>query len=178
VAEFIWFRIAAEMCIRDDRVLQGLEGPSFHATEPGGDGLAIWQRTNDGALTFCLWEIKNHVGISPLNNTVSRAYHQLDTRATEYLAKLTGVQAVARDDPGVDELYARLVDLWVDNSDRSGAGVAVATHAHFAPTRCFSTMQNHFPGRTGPGQLEGFVVAIADFGVFTRDVRERVWTAL
>lgn len=178
VAEFIWFRIAAEMHVHPERVLRSLEGPSFHATEPGGDGLAIWQRTNDAVLTFCLWEIKNHVGISALSDTVSRAYQQLDTRATEYLAKFTAVQAVARVDPEVDEVYARLVDLWVDNSDRSGAGVAVATHAQLAPSRCFSTMHNHFPGRTGPGQLEGIVVAIADFVTFTRDVRERVWTAL
>ena len=178
VAEFIWFRIAGEMGVHAERVLQRLEGPSFHATEPGGDGLAVWQRTADGTLTFCLWEIKNHVGDSALSATVARAYHQLDTRATEYLAKLTGVEAVARADPEVDKLYARLVDLWVDNSDRAGAGVAVATHAPLAPSRCFSTMHNHFPSRTGPWQLEGIVVAIADFAAFTRDVRERVWIAL
>ncbi len=178
VAQFIWFRLAAEMHTHPERVLLSLEGPNFHATEPGGDGLAIWRRTQDNVLTFCLWEIKSHVGVAPMSNAVSRAYKQLDARATEYLAKFTAIQTVARDDPQIDDLCANLVDLWINNSFQSGAGVGVATHAPLAPSRCFSTMHKHFPALSSPGQLEGVVAAIADFGVFTRNVRERIWIAL
>jgi hypothetical protein len=177
LAEYVWYQLSAELDDAPERLLR-LEGPSFHATEPGGDGLAVWARGADGLLAFCLWEIKSHIGAAAISSTVGRAYRQLGTRATEYLAKLTSIEAVARVDPALDELYAGLVDLWVDRSDRAGAGVAVATHAHLAPARCFSTMERHFPGRTSPGQLQGLIAAIGDFANFTRDVRERVWMPL
>jgi hypothetical protein len=178
VAQFLWFRLSAELDRHPDRSLRRLEGPGFHITEPGGDGLAIWERTADGLLVFNLWEIKNHVGVSPISGTIGRAYRQLDGSATKYLAKLTSVEAVAREDPTMNALYAQLVDLWVDYSDRAGAGVAIATHGHRAPSRCFTTMHDHFPGRTGPHQLEGLVAAVGDFSAFTLDVRERIWTPL
>lgn len=177
LAEYVWYQLSAELDDVPERLIR-LEGPSFHATEPGGDGLAVWARVADGLLAFCIWEIKSHIGAAGISSTVGRAYRQIGTRATEYLAKLTGIEAVARADPALDELYAGLVDLWVDCSDRAGAGVAVVTHAHLAPARCFSTMYHHFPGRTSPGQLQGLVAAIGDFATFTRDVRERVWTPL
>ncbi|MDQ1250205.1 MAG: hypothetical protein QG597_4584, partial [Actinomycetota bacterium] len=44
VAEFLWYRIAQESDRRPGNVLKRLEGPDFHATAPGGDGLAVWER--------------------------------------------------------------------------------------------------------------------------------------
>ena len=102
VAEFVWYQLAQEINIRSGRRLRRLEGPSFHATEPGGDGLTVWELETDATLTFCLWEIKNHVGESALSATVGRAYQQLEERATEYLAKLTEIAAAASAEDGVD----------------------------------------------------------------------------
>lgn len=177
VAEFLWYRLTEELGDQPERKLRRLEGPGFHATEPGGDGLAVWERGRDGVLTFCLWEIKNHVGNSALTGTIGGAYKQLDGRATEYLAKLTSVAAAAEDGPEMGALYADLVNLWVDDSDRAGAGVAIGTHSRLAPQRCFTTMQRYFPGKQNPSQLEGLIAAVANFDTFAKDVQERIWIA-
>jgi hypothetical protein len=178
IAEFLWYRLAQEMSSRPGGTLQDIHGPGFHATEPGGDGLTVWRREDSGVLTFCLWEIKNHVGTSTLSKTVGRAYAQLHERAEEYLAKLTGISAASGDESDVAELYGDLVNLWVDGSDRAGAGVAVGTHSYLAPHRCFSTMHNHFPALQGEWQLEGLIAAVARFDQFAAMVKEQVWKAL
>jgi hypothetical protein len=178
VAEFLWFRLAKESDSRPGGSLKRLVGPDFHATAPGGDGLAVWERDADRSLTFCLWEIKNHVGGSALTATIRRAYHQLHERAPEYLAKLTSVAAAANDVPEMRQLYGDLVNLWVDGSDRSGAGVAVGTHSALVPGRSFTTMDTYFPSLQGDMQLQGLIAAVARFDDLALDVRRRVWIAL
>ncbi|WP_165825661.1 hypothetical protein [Actinomycetospora cinnamomea] len=178
VAEFLWYCISAEERHREGRSLARLEGPGLHATEPGGDGLAIWRKEHGGELSFCLWEIKNSVGSAAVSATVKRAYDQLGDRATEYLAKMTAIAASLDYDPQMQQLYAGLVDLWVDDDEQSAAGIAVGTHSAKAPQQCFSTMHQYFPGKRRDWQLEGLVVAISDFESFSEEVRANVWSVL
>lgn len=178
IAEYLWFRLAQETTSRPSGTVRRIEGPNFHATAPGGDGFVVWERASDGSLTFCLWEIKNYVGSSGVTGTIGRAYGQLQEKATEYLAKLTTVSAAAEDGTVMGQLYADLVNLWVDGSDRSGAGVAVGTHHANAPGRCFTTIGTHFPALTGPTQMQGLIAAIARFDDLALDIQRRVWTAL
>lgn len=178
VAEFVWYQLTREALGDPNRVLYHLEGPGFHATEPGGDGLAVWRRNSDDQLTFCLWEVKNHVASAAVTGTISRAYRQLGERATEYLAKLTGVSALRDDDDELRQFYSDLVEMWVDDSERSGVGIAVGTHSRLTPDSAFSTMHKYFPGKQRPWQLEGLIAGIGDFDKFANSVKERVWTAL
>lgn len=177
VAEFVWYELTVGRPERVAGHLRRVEGPSFHATEPGGDGLAVWQRSLDDELTFCLWEIKNHLGHTP-RRAITRAYGQIGARGLEYLAKLTAVEAARSDDAAMSALYASLVDLWAQRSDRRGAGVAIATHHRNAGTTYFDDMPEKFPEFDHEWQLEGLVAAIGDFETFTFDVRERMWIAL
>lgn len=177
IAEYVWFRLVSETPGPPERSLRRVEGPSFHATEPGGDGLAVWRQNGEDGLRFCLWEIKNYSGTGSISPTVRGAYEQLGIRALEYLAKLTSIEA-ASDDAEVAPLYAALVDLWVDKDPRCGVGVAVSTHHERVPSRCFSTMGKHFPGFASDWQREGLVTGLGEFAEFCRDVRSRVWKAL
>ena len=132
----------------------------------------------DEVLTFCLWEIKSYTGARTVSGTLRKAYGQLSERGMEYLAKLTGIEAAAREDPRMDDLYANLLDLWASESDRRAAGVAVAAGSEFASASSFATMAKHLPGFTHDWQLEGLIAAIGDFREFALDVRERVWSGL
>jgi hypothetical protein len=174
VAELIWYLVASEL-VREGRTLRFLKGPDFHVTGPGGDGLAIYDIQD--ALAFRLWEIKKHHGDSPVSGTVSRAYDQLSSKATEYLAQLTALGRY-QDDEDLRRFFAQLVEIWVDAEPGAGAGVAVSTSAASMPKRCFSTMGDHFPDLTEPGQLEGLLVAVGNFPTFADEVKRSVWKGL
>ena len=177
IAEFIWFRLAASLSSHSARQVRHIEGPSFHPTEPGGDGLIVWSDADDKALCFSLWEIKHYAGSNGVSRTIKNAYDQLDIRALEYLAKFTSIEAIAND-PELAPLSAEMVDLWGDADDRCGVGVAVATSETNVPRRCFTTMEKYFPKLDREGQLEGLIAGVGAFVQFCDDVRNRVWIAL
>ncbi len=136
--------------------------------------LAIYD--TESRLIFRLWEVKKHHSQSPVSTTVSRAYKQLDGKATEYLAQLT---ALGPSQPSpLRPLFSRLVDMWVDAEPEAGAGVAVSTSAATMPRRAFGTMGTHFPRLDQPGQLEGLLVALGDYPRFADDVKKEVWKGL
>lgn len=173
VAEYVWYILAQEN-LPAGLTLRTLEGPSFSVTTPGGDGLAVYQR-RDAVLVFRLWEIKKHDSAMHLSRTVARAYKQLDKNAEVYLAELTTLADTYESE--IAQLYAGLSDLWIDRDERAGAGVAVSTSDGHLPVRCFGTMHNSFPDLSNE-QLQGLVVALGDFPVFARAVRDQVWSAL
>ena len=177
IAEFIWFRLAASLPSHGTREVQHIEGPSFHATEPGGDGLVVWRDDHHKELCFSLWEIKHYTGSRSVSPTIKDAYDQLDVRALEYLAKFTSIEAIAND-PELAPLSAEMVDLWGDADDRCSVGVAVATSAARVPRKCFTTMGKHFPQFDREGQLEGLIAGVGAFVDFCDAVRDRVWIAL
>lgn len=178
VAELLWHTLAEERgstCSGDGALIR-LEEPSFSVTEPGGDGLAVYELA-EGDLVFRLWEVKKHASQSHISVTISTACEQLSANATKYLAKYC---ALSKEYPSpLKELYGELVDLWVDADSRAGVGVSVATSAASAPQRrSFTQMGRRFPKLDGESQLEGMVVAIGSFPEFADKVKELVWSGL
>jgi len=174
VAQYLWYSLATEM--PSGEPVERVEPPGFVGTDPGGDGLVI-HRTDEGYLMFRLWEIKKCVGRGKVSSTVSRAYRQLGTKATEYLARYT----VIGQELGNTELadfYGQLIDLWVDARPEAAAGVCVATSLDQVPTRCFTTFGRRFPEFVYPVRLRGMLTAIDDFSDFTLKVRQCIWTGL
>jgi len=175
VAEWLWY-LHALQSDHAARSIALLDPPKFNVTEPGGDGFIVFSDTATGEMTFRLWELKQHVGASPVSATVGEAYEQLKTHATRYLAQLTSIHSVQTGPVG--ELCNQLVDFWIDCNARAGVGVGVASATTPAPTKCFSTMGTHFPGFNRAGQLEGLLLAIEDLTELARDVRGYLWIVL
>lgn len=179
VAELFWNRLLNERrnC-SDGRQLVHAHSVKPDPLEPGGDGLVIY-KTPAGTLVFRLWEIKKHESIAPISATIRRASKQLAERGNEYLAKLAGPETIAQEGE-LGKLYAELVELWLDKHERAGVGVSVGTSADRAPNgaAAFGSILSAFPEFSGPGQIEGLVVAIPDFPGFSKRVREIVWSGL
>jgi hypothetical protein len=179
VAELLWNRLIQERLVcRDKRRLVHAHSVKPDPLEPGGDGLVIYE-TDGGTLVFRLWEIKKHESQNTISATIRRASKQLSSRGQEYLAKLAGPETVEQAGP-LGELYAEIVELWLDGSDRAGAGVSVGTSTQHAPTRpgAFKSIATAFPQLAGAGQREIIIVAIPDLPGFARRVREIVWSGL
>ena len=175
VAEWLWYLNALET-VSATRAIKLLEPPKFNVTEPGADGFVVFSDITTGETSYRLWEIKKHTGTSHVSGTVATAYAQLSTNAMRYLAQQVSVHS---ERPGpVGDLCKQLVDLWVECSDKAGAGVGVASGSTPPPTACFTTMGNHFPGFTKAGQLEGLLLVIEDFEELAREVRSYLWTVL
>ena len=121
VAELVWNRLIQErMVCRDRRKLVHAHPVKPDPLEPGGDGLVIYE-TDAGVLVFRLWEIKKHESDKAISATIRRASRQLSSRGQEYVAKLAGPETVEQAGP-LGELYADLVELWLDGSDRPAPG--------------------------------------------------------
>jgi hypothetical protein len=133
VAELLWNRLIQErlMC-RDSRRLVHAHSVKPDPLEPGGDGLVVYE-INGGTLVFRLWEIKKHDSQARVSATIRRASQQLSSRGQEYLAKLAGPETVEQEGP-LGELYADIVELWLDGSEQAGAGVSVGTSARYSPS--------------------------------------------
>lgn len=179
VAELLWSRIIHERSVcRDGRQLVKAHPVKADPLEPGGDGLVVYQDPN-GVLVFRLWEIKKHEQQAAVSATINRASRQLSERGAEYLAKLAGPETLEADSR-LGQLYADMVELWFDRSDRAGVGVSVGTSKGREPSqpRAFGSIRTAFPEFTAPAQTEGVVVAIPDFAKFADRVKEIVWSGL
>ena len=180
VAELLWNRLIQERLVcRDKRRLVHAHSVKPDPLEPGGDGLVVYE-VDGGTLVFRLWEIKKHESQNKISATIRRASRQLSSRGQEYLAKLAGPETVAQVGP-LGELYADIVvELWLDGSDRAGAGVSVGTSVQHAQARpqALGSIATAFPHFTRAGQREGIIVAVPDFPGFARRVREIVWSGL
>lgn len=174
IAEATWHLLTLE-CTESFRTLRHVDPPSWTTTEPGGDGLAIYEIA-PGVLVFRLWEVKKAVGQAHISATIKKACSQLSLKGIEYLAKCTsfGSRSTEAD---VAELCAQLPDLWRDDDQRAGIGVAVATSRNKAPTRgSFSTLRTTFPSMATTERLEGLIVALGDYPAFCERVREIAWS--
>jgi hypothetical protein len=182
VAELLWNRLVQERTeLGDGRRLVHMDSAKADVTEPGADGLVVY-RVAGGTLVFRLWEIKKHDSpTTAVSATIARASRQLSERAEEYIGKLAGPGTMEHGG-ALGELYAELVELWLDRSDRAGAGVSVGTSSRYAPparrTSVFDSLATAFPRFQMPGQLEGMIVAVPDFPGFAARVREIVWSGL
>lgn len=180
VAELLWNRLIQERLVcRDRRRLVHAHTVKPDPLEPGGDGLVIYE-ISGGTLVFRLWEIKKHESQTKrVSATIQRASKQLSSRGQEYLAKLAGPETVEQAGP-LGDFYADIVELWLDGSDRAGAGVSIGTSAQHAPDRprSFRSIATAFPDFNQPGQLESIIVAVPDFPEFAKRVRDIVWSGL
>lgn len=180
VAELLWNRLIQERSVcRDRRRLVHAHSVKPDPLEPGGDGLVVYE-IDGGTLVFRLWEIKKHDSqTAGVSRAIRRASRQLSSRGQEYLAKLAGPETVERDGP-LGDLYANIVELWLDGSDRAGAGVSVGTSSQHVPggPGAFRSIPRTFPHFKQPGQIESIVVAMPDFPEFANRVREIVWSGL
>lgn len=181
VAELLWNRMLKERIVcPDGRRFVHMESVKADITEPGADGLVVYQ-VEDGTLVFRLWEIKKHESPrTAVSDTIARASKQLSDRAEEYIGKLAGPGTLGHSGP-LGDLYAELVELWLDHSERAGAGVSVGTSSKYAsdlPLTAFDSLAKKFPSFNARGQLEGVIVSIADFPAFAVRVREIVWSGL
>ena len=159
MAELLWNRLIQERLVcRDRRRLVHAHPVKPDPLEPGGDGLVVYE-TDAGILVFRLWEIKKHDSANAISATIGRASRQLSSRGQEYLAKLAGPETLEQAGP-LGELYADLVELWLDGSDRAGAGVSVGTSAQHAPSRprAFRSIATAFPRFAQAGQRENIIV--------------------
>lgn len=173
VAEQLWYLLSLEAPPEE---IVRIERPGFLATDPGGDGLVI-HRVMAGHLMFRLWEIKKCTGESVVSSTVNTAYNQLNSKATEYLARYT---AIGQELPDAElaEFYGRLIDFWIEARPEAAAGVSVATSREHAPQQCFTTFGQQFPRFVNPVRLRGMLTAIENFPAFAVKVRDRIWTGL
>lgn len=179
VAELLWNRLVQERSVcRDGRRLVRAHSVKADPLEPGGDGLVIYE-SGASVLVFRLWEIKKHDAKSYVSSTINRASKQLNERGPEYLAKLAGPETLEQDGP-IGDLYANMVELWFDRSERAGVGVSVGTSTGHEPKgpESFGSIRTAFPEFTQPGQTEGIVVALPDFPGFADRVKEIVWSGL
>ena len=147
--------------------------------EPGGDGLVIYE-IDGGTLVFRLWEIKKHESQDRVSATIRRASKQLSSRGQEYLAKLAGPETVEQAGP-LGELYAEIVELWLDGSDRAGAGVSVGTSVEHAPARpqgvpVDSRPRSRTSAARGSGRASSWRCRTSP--AFAQRVREIVWSGL
>lgn len=175
VGEWLWYLHLVEMT-EEHRTILSLESPKFGVTEQGADGLAMYEATDGGAASFCLWEMKKLTGGASVSKATGRAYEQLKQKGGKYLAKLTKSYA---EQPGlVGVLGSELAELWVNSSARAGVGVSVATDKLPPTSTCFTTMGTHFPRLDQTGQLEGLLFTVEDLWAIAVTVREYLWTAL
>jgi hypothetical protein len=173
VSEWLWYLLTREHTEPHRRVLH-IEPPKIQVTDGGGDGLVVYD-AGSPELDFRLWEIKKHEGGSSTATTVaSRAARQLEVEGRRYLAQLTAPLLHA----GFDQLAEELVDLWIDASPRSGAGVAVTSSNTDVPAAPFASMPGRLPQLNHAGQLEGLLCVVADYVKLAKAVREYLWTAL
>ncbi len=173
VSQYLWYFLVLESSA--EQVVR-VEPPGFAAIDHGGDGIAV-HRAPGGYLMFRLWEIKKCTGKSPVSSTVNTAYEQLNSRATEYLARYTSI-GQELPDAELAEFYGKLADLWIDACPEAAAGVSVAVNLDNVPSSCFTTFGDQFPRFTTPKRLRGMLAAIEDFPAFSEKVQQAVWKGL
>ena len=180
VAELIWDQVLRERSSCDDgRRIEQMPDIKVDTGDHGADGLIIYKR-DDGILVFRLWEVKKlDTPHQTVPGRIREASNQLSDRGAEYLAKLAGPETIDQDGE-LGDLYANMVELWLDESERAGAGVSIATSKQYAPALPdpFKSLSEKFPKLGESGQLEGLVVAVPDFSEFASDVRSDVWSGL
>lgn len=179
IAELLWSRVMRERSTcRDGRQLVKAHPVKVDPLEPGGDGLIIYKNPDD-VLVFRLWEIKKHDAQNRVSATINRASKQLSERGSEYLAKIVGPETLEATG-AIADLYANMVELWFDRSERAGVGVSVGTSVEHEPRppRAFGSIRTAFPEFKASGQTECLVVAIPDFAGFAGRVKEIVWSGL
>jgi hypothetical protein len=178
VAETLWYHIT-----KNTETVSGIpiriEEPHFTVTEPGGDGLAVY---DDGGCTYFyrLWEIKKHSTDTSSTTKITQAAKQLNVKGLEYLVKLSKIdQELDYSHPGLSEFYAGLVEKWYDGAEDSKAGISVSKKLASQITQTPITQAKpHLPNHGRANQLEAMIISIPDLSSLATKVREVIWSAI
>jgi hypothetical protein len=173
IAEHLWYFLVLEGA-SDDTIIR-VEGPSVEVNEQGGDGLVLSR--SGGVLTFRLWETKKYQGAGTVKRTITRACSQLSKNAERYLNKYSHLGTYVEDEE-VARFYGRLLDMWIDTSQEASVGISIGTSVRSVPPKCFGAMPGRFPKLAGPERLIGLTEALDDFGRFSLQVRDEIWSGL
>lgn len=178
VGESLWYFLSIE---NPTETIVHQVPRGFKSTDPGGDAFFI-HRFIDNELFFRLWEIKKYAPrkddtTQQLSTTVNKAYSQLNSKALEYLARITATEQEL-DAPELEEFVGRLVELWIGASRQAAAGVSIATSLNHASQDCFNDFGNRFPRFTNPVRLLGVLTGIDDFSAFADTVKNYIWKGL
>jgi len=152
-----------------------VEEPSWSATDSGGDGLAIYRNTGD-ELVFRLWESKWHGTQDSARDTARKAANQIRLKATHYLARLSKV-GERFDDPDLRDFCSRLVELWVNQDSRAGAGVAIAAQPAADRRDTFGVLAKHWAWFS-PHQREGLLAVVQSLNDFAETTLRYIWKGL
>ena len=102
------------------------------------------------------------------NATINKAYDQLNSNATEYLARYTSIGQEL--EPELKDFFGKLVDLWIDRSPEASAGVSLNTSQMNIPSDSFHSFGDHFPEFINPIRLRGMIGAVDNFTSFSQKV--------
>lgn len=175
IGEHLWYFLTLENSPAHEP-LRAIEGPDPHTTNPGPDGLVVYEDAAIG-LAFRLWEIKKETGAGTLTTAATEGTSQLADKATQYLAQYTAIGE--HRSPELADFYGCLGLYWARNAPQAGAAVSVASSfAKPALPRMFDSLSAKFPDLTDKRQLHGMLVAVGDFPAFAQDVRELMWKGL
>lgn len=180
VAEYLWY-FSVQNRKEKLRRVKRVEPPGFLPTDPGGDGLVVYE-LDSGLTCFRLWEIKKDTSAAGPRSKASEIYRQLNANALSYLARYSKVrQDLEETDPALATLYAQLVELYDRQDYRMGVGAAIATSESSAINvgDCFISMPQSFSQMAKSGdQLEGMLHGVGDYSEFCRRIKEHIWTVL
>ena len=177
IGEWLWYFLSIE---NPTEAIVHIIPPGFKSTDPGGDALIIHRHGND--LLFRLWEMKKFAprkndSTQRIGGTVGNAYSQLNSKAVEYLARITATEQEL-DDKELEEFIGTLLDLWIDRSSQAAAGVSIATSSNQVSQSCFDNFGRRFPDFIQPIRLLGMLTGIEDFSIFAMKVKKHVWKGL
>lgn len=178
VAEHIWYELVRST-ESDHGLPINIQPPSLRVTEPGGDGLVIYE-TGQSTYLFRLWEIKKHVTSGSATSKITKASKQLNDRGAEYLAKWSKVgQDADHMHADLSKFYAQLVSMWLEADGRANAGVSVVKDGTSQITTTpIATMKSQIPTFTAGKQLEGMIISIPEFANLAHKVCEELWKGI
>jgi hypothetical protein len=178
IAESLWYSIilAREL---DDEILVRIEDPHFTVTEPGGDGLAVYQK-NDDTFFFRLWEMKKHNQLATATSKITEASSQLKDNGAEYLAKWSKIdQEVDYTIPGLSKYYAQLVEKWITSSSDTNSGISLTKNtASFITDTPVTKAKEILTTHTEINQVEVMIIKFDDLNELGNKVRKVIWNGI
>lgn len=151
-----------------------VEHDHFSVIDHGGDGLSIYD-FGVPDLRFRLWESKQHDANKSVTTVVTGAAGQVKTEGTRYLTRMTKALQT-HGDPRIEQLSARIADLWAERDPSSGVGISVGTTTPAAdlPTRPFQGLRKAFDDYQVPENREGLIIQIPDLNDLSLKVRSEI----
>jgi hypothetical protein len=170
VAEELWMELVSEVAIGLG-VPVLVEGHDYSVTDPGGDGLTIYQL--DHGFAFRLWESKYHGTPTQVRETVNEACRQVRDRSLSYLSRFSKIAQTVEEDAALAGFFAILPELWVNDDPSAGVGIAIGASSDAPSDDCFAGMPNFFG--FAPARQQGHLSSVPGFQELAMRVRACIW---